>query len=155
MKTYSAKASDVKREWHVIDAEGQILGNVSTQAARFLMGKHKAMFSRHLDTGDYVVVINAEKVKVTGNKLTQKMYYRHSNYPGGLKSANLQKLLTEDPAKVIEHAVRGMLPQNKLEAPMMKRLRVFRGAEHPYLGQTKAAAPAPAAAEAGTEEAKA
>ena len=155
MKTYSAKASDVKREWHVIDAAGQILGQVSTQAAKLLMGKHKAMFSHHLDTGDYVVVINAEKVKVTGNKLTQKMYYRHSNYPGGFKAVSLEKLLAEDPTKVIEHAVRGMLPHNRLEAPMLKRLRVFRGEAHPYLGQTKAvAAPAPAGTEAGREEVK-
>jgi large subunit ribosomal protein L13 len=155
MKTYSAKAGDVKREWHVIDAAGQVLGNVSTQAAKLLMGKHKAMFSRHLDTGDYVVVINAEKVKVTGNKLTQKMYYRHSNYPGGLKTTSLEKLLADDPTKVIEHAVRGMLPRNRLEAPMMKRLRVFRGEAHPYMGQTKVAAGAPGpAAEAKPEEAK-
>ncbi len=153
MKTYSPKAGDVKREWHVIDAAGKVLGNVSTQAATLLMGKHKAMYSRHLDTGDYVVVINAEKVKVTGNKLSQKMYYRHSNYPGGLKSTSLQKLLADDPTKVIEHAVRGMLPQNRLEAPMMKRLRVFRGEAHPHMGQTNpvttAAAPP---AEAKPEE---
>jgi len=149
MKTYSTKAADVKREWHVIDAAGQVLGNVSTQAAKLLMGKHKAMFSRHLDTGDYVVVINAEKVKVTGNKLTQKMYYRHSNYPGGLKATSLQKLLAEDPEKVIEHAVRGMLPRNRLEAPMMKRLRVFRGEAHPHMGQIPVAP-----AEAKPEEAK-
>ncbi len=153
MKTYSAKASDVKREWHVIDASGQVLGNVSTQAAKLLMGKHKTMYSRHLDTGDYVVVINAEKVKVTGNKLTQKTYYRHSNYPGGLKATSLQALLAVDPAKVIEHAVKGMLPQNRLNAPMMKRLRVFRGEAHPHLGQTQAAAAAPAA-ETKPEEAK-
>ncbi len=153
MKTYSPKASDVKREWHVIDASGQVLGNVSTQAAKLLMGKHKAMYSRHLDTGDYVVVINAEKVKVTGNKLTQKMYYRHSNYPGGFKATSLQKLLEDDPAKVIEHAVRGMLPQNRLEAPMMKRLRVFRGEAHPYMGQTRPGGTAPAPAEAAPADA--
>ena len=155
MKTYSVKASDVKREWHVIDAADQVLGQVSTQAAKLLMGKHKAMFSHHLDTGDYVVVINAEKVKVTGKKLSQKIYYRHSHYPGGLKAVSLQKLLADDPTKVIEHAVRGMLPHNRLEAPMLKRLRVFRGEAHPYLGQTQAVgAPVPVSTEAGPEEVK-
>jgi len=144
MKTYSTKASDIKREWHVIDASGQILGKVATQAANRLMGKHKPVFSRHLDTGDYVVVINAEKVRVTGDKLKQKMYYRHSGYPGGLKSISLERMLETSPARVIEHAVKGMLPHNRLEAQMMKRLKVYAGEVHPHQSQVK---PAPAKAE--------
>ena len=135
IKTYSAKASDIKREWHLIDVSGQILGKVSTQIANLLMGKHKPLFERHLDTGDYVVVINAEKVRVTGNKLKQKMYYRHSGYPGGFKSTSLEKMLQTHPTRVIEHAVEGMLPHNKLQAQMMKRLRIFAGEAHPYQGQ--------------------
>jgi large subunit ribosomal protein L13 len=143
MKTYSTKTSDIKREWHVIDASGQVLGKVATQAANWLMGKHKPLFSRHLDTGDYVVVINAEKVHVTGAKLKQKMYYRHSGYPGGLKSVSLERVLETNPARVIEHAVKGMLPHNRLEAQMMKRLKVYAGEDHPHQGQVK---PAPAQA---------
>ena len=146
MKTYSTKASDIKREWHVIDASGQILGKVATQAANRLMGKHKPLFSRHLDAGDYVVVINAEKVRVTGDKLKQKMYYRHSGYPGGLKSVSLEKMLETSPARVIEHAVKGMLPHNRLEAKMMKRLKVYAGEAHPHLSQVK---PTPAKTEEG------
>jgi large subunit ribosomal protein L13 len=143
MKTYSTKTSDIKREWHVIDASGQVLGKVATQAANWLMGKHKPLFSRHLDTGDYVVVINAEKVHVTGAKLKQKMYYRHSGYPGGLKSVSLERVLETNPARVIEHAVKGMLPHNRLEAQMMKRLKVYAGEDHPHQSQVK---PAPAQA---------
>lgn len=146
MKTYSTKASDIKREWHVIDASGQILGKVATQAANRLMGKHKPVFSRHLDMGDYVVVINAEKVRVTGDKLKQKMYYRHSGYPGGLKSVSLEKMLETSPARVIEHAVKGMLPHNRREAQMMKRLKVYAGEAHPHQSQVT---PAPAKAEEG------
>jgi len=139
MKTFSTKASDIKREWHVIDASGQVLGGIATRAAGLLMGKHKAIFTRHLDTGDYVVVVNAAKVRATGNKLQGKIYYRHSGYPGGFKAISLQALLEQDPAKAIQHAVRGMLPHNRLEASMMKRLRVFAGDEHPHLGQVKEA----------------
>ena len=135
MKTYSTKVSDIKRDWHVIDASGQVLGGVATEAARLLMGKHKAIFCRHLDTGDHVVVINAEKVRTTGNKLSQKMYYRHSRYPGGLKSASLGDILKTNPGKAIEHAVKGMLPHNRLEAKMMRRLRIYSGDEHPHKGQ--------------------
>ena len=137
MKTYSTKASDIKREWHVIDASDKILGRVATQAASLLMGKHKPIFCHHLDTGDYVVVINAEKVRVTGNKAKQKFYYRHSGYPGGLKSVSLEKMLQTHPTRVIEYGVKGMLPQNRLRASMMKRLRVHAGDTHPYQGQTK------------------
>lgn len=135
MKTYSTKASEIKREWHIIDASDEVLGRMATRAAGLLMGKHKATFCRHLDTGDYVVIINAAKVRTTGNKLKQKIYYSHSGYPGGLKAINLEAMLKKDPSKVIAHAVKGMLPHNRLEATMMKRLRVYSGDEHPHLGQ--------------------
>jgi len=138
MKTYSTKASDIKRQWHVVDASGKILGRLATQVAGLLMGKHKPIFSRNLDTGDFVVITNADKVRVTGNKTEQKIYYRHSGYPGGLKSISLEKLLQTNPTQVIEHAVKGMLPQNRLRASMMKRLRVYAGEAHPHLAQTKA-----------------
>jgi len=138
MKTYSAKASEIKREWHVIDARDRILGKLATEVAWLLMGKHKPMFSRNLDVGDYVVVVNAEKVKVTGNKAKQKTYYRHSGYPGGLKSINYEKLMQTHPTRVIEHAVKGMLPHNRLGNSMIKKLRVYVGDSHPHLTQTKA-----------------
>ncbi len=138
MKTYSTKASDIKRQWHVIDASGKVLGRLATQAASLLMGKHKPIFSRHLDTGDFVVIINADKVRFTGNKAEQKLYYRHSGYPGGLKSISLEKMLETNPSRVIEHAVKGMLPHNRLGAQMMKKLRVYAGEEHPHLAQTGA-----------------
>ena len=137
MKTYSTKASDIKREWHVIDASGKVLGRLATQVARLLMGKHKPIFSPNLDTGDFVVVINAEKVRVTGNKAKQKVYYRHSGYPGGLKSIDLEKMMQTNPTKVIEHAVKGMLPHNRLGAKMFKKLKVYTGDTHPHLAQTK------------------
>ncbi len=138
MKTYSTKASDIERQWHVIDASGKVLGKLATQAARLLMGKHKPIFSRNLDTGDFVVVINAEKVCVTGNKAKQKVYYRHSGYPGGLKSVTFEKMMQTKPTRVIEHAVKGMLPHNRLGASMMKKLKVYAGSTHPYLAQTGA-----------------
>ena len=132
MKTYSVKASEIKREWHVIDAADQVLGRLATQVARLLMGKHKPIFTRNLDTGDYVVVINADKVRVTGNKAKQKVYYRHSGYPGGLKTISYDKLMETDPTRVIEHAVKGMLPHTRLGANMMKKLRVYVGDTHPH-----------------------
>jgi large subunit ribosomal protein L13 len=147
IKTYSVKASDIQREWHVIDAGDQILGKVAAEVARLLMGKHKPIFSRHLDTGDNVVVINAAKVKVTGNKARQKLYYRHTGYPGGLRSVNLETMLEKNPERVIEHAVRGMIPHNRLGDQIIKKLRVYAGAEHPHQSQTKAAP-----AETGQEE---
>lgn len=127
MKTYSAKASEIKRQWHKIDASGKVLGKLATEAAGLLMGKHKPMFSRNLDGGDFVVITNAEKVRLTGNKSRQKLYYRHSGYPGGLKSINVEKLLQTDPTRVIEYAVKGMLPKNRLQDGMMKRLKVYAG----------------------------
>ncbi|MEE9583058.1 MAG: 50S ribosomal protein L13 [Dehalococcoidales bacterium] len=139
MKTYSVKASEIKREWHVIDASDKVLGRLATGVARLLMGKHKPMFSRHLDTGDFVVVVNAGKVRVTGNKAKQKLYYRHSGYPGGLKSVNLEEMLKTRPDRVIEHAVKGMLPKNRLGNSMIKKLKVYAGDSHPHLAQTKVA----------------
>ena len=135
MKTYSTKIKDIERKWHVIDASGRTLGKLATEAARLLMGKHKPTFSPNLDTGDNVVVINAEKIQVTGNKLKQKQYYRHSDYPGGFRSTSLEKMMRDDPTRVIEHAVRGMLPHTRLGAQMRKKLRVYAGDSHPHLAQ--------------------
>ena len=135
MKTYSTKIKDIERKWHVMDASGRTLGKLATEAARLLMGKHKPTFSPNLDTGDNVVVINAEKVQVTGNKLKQKQYYRHSDYPGGFRSTSLEKMMQDDPTRVIEHAVRGMLPHTRLGAQMRKKLRVYAGDSHPHLAQ--------------------
>ena len=136
MKTYAAKESDIKREWHVIDASGKILGRLAVQVANLLMGKHKPMFSRNQDTGDFVVVINADKIRVTGDKAKQKLYYRHSGYPSGLKSISLEKMMQTNPTRVIELAVKGMLPHNRLGAKMIKKLRVYVGDTHPHLSQT-------------------
>jgi len=138
MKTYSTKASEIERQWHIIDASDKILGRLATQAAHLLMGKHKPTFCRHLDVGDFVVVINAEKVRVTGNKAKQKLYYRHSGYPGGLKSVSLEKMMQDNPTRVIEHAVNGMLPHNRLGANIRKRLKVYVGDVHPHRAQTRA-----------------
>jgi len=137
MKTYSTKAADIERQWHVIDASGKTLGRLATRIAGFLMGKHKPIFSPNLDTGDFVIVINADKVRVTGNKAKQKLYYRHSGYPGGLKSITLEKMMQTNPTRVIEHAVKGMLPHTRLGASMKRKLRVYVGDAHPHLAQTK------------------
>jgi len=137
VKTYSVKVSEIKRDWHVIDATDQVLGRLATRVARLLMGKHKPIFSRNLDVGDYVVIINAGKVRVTGDKAKQKVYYRHSGYPGGLKSITYDKLMQANPTRVIEHAVKGMLPHTRLGANMMKKLKVYVGDTHPHLGQTE------------------
>jgi large subunit ribosomal protein L13 len=136
LKSYSVKASEIKRDWHVIDARDKVLGRLATEVARLLMGKHKAMFSRHLDTGDYVIVVNAAKVRVSGNKEKQKLYYRHSGYPGGLKSISLEEMLKAKPEWVIEYAVKGMLPKNRLGNSMIKKLKVYAGDSHPHLAQT-------------------
>ncbi len=135
MRTYSPKLKEVQREWHVIDAAGCTLGTVAGRAAVLLRGKHKAMYATHLDTGDYVVVINAARVVVTGNKRSQKMYYRHSGYPGGLKSRTFDEMMERDPRRVIEHAVKGMLPKTSLGRSMYRKLRVYAGADHPHRGQ--------------------
>jgi len=138
MGTYSTKASDIEREWRVMDASGKTLGRLASEVARLLKGKHKPIYSPHLDVGDYVIIVNAAKVKVTGNKLTQKIYYRHSGYPGGLKSITLGRMMETHPTRVIEYAVKGMLPHNRLGAAMFKKLKVYPGAEHPHQGQVKA-----------------
>lgn len=135
MKTYSTKIKDIERKWHVIDASDRTLGKLATEAAGLLMGKHKPIFSPNLDTGDHVIVINAEKVRVTGNKLKQKHYYRHSGYPGGFKSISLEKMMQDNPTRVVEHAVRGMLPHTRLGTQMRKKLRVYTGELHPHLAQ--------------------
>lgn len=135
MKTYALKQSEVDQKWVLIDANGQTLGRLATQLARLLTGKDKPSYSPHVVGGDVVVVINAAKIKVSGNKMTDKMYYRHSGYPGGLKQASLAELLQKSPSQVIEHAVAGMLPKNKLQAIMLKNLKVYAGTEHPHAPQ--------------------
>lgn len=135
IKTYSPKPSELTHEWYLIDAEGKTLGRLATLIATYVIGKHKVRYSAHLDCGDNIVVINADKVAVTGNKLADKMYYRHSGYPGGIKETNLQALLAKHPTQVIEKAVYGMLPSNRLRDDRMKRLKVYAGAEHPHAGQ--------------------
>ena len=135
-KTYSAKKADFQqRNWFVVDAEGVTLGRLATTVAATLRGKHKAMYTPHVDTGDFVVVINAEKVKVTGNKETQKFYYRHSDYPGGLKSTSLKDMRARHPERIIENAVRGMLPGSNLGRQQLKKLKVYAGANHPHAAQ--------------------
>ncbi|MGB6873029.1 MAG: 50S ribosomal protein L13 [Dehalococcoidia bacterium] len=136
MKTYSPKAKDIEREWWVIDATDKTLGRIATQIAKLLMGKHKPIYAPHIDTGDYVVVINAAKVKVTGEKAEQKIYYRHSGYPGGLKSQRFEELFGKNPSRVMELAVKGMLPHNRLGRAMLKKLKVYPGNEHPHQAQT-------------------
>ena len=137
MKTYSVKASEIKRHWHVIDASGRVLGKLATEVAQLIMGKHKPIYTRHLDVGDYVVVTNAGKVVLTGNKTQQKVYHRHTGYPGGLKTVTFEKMIAEKPTWVIEHAVKGMLPKNRLGAAMIKKLKVYVGDAHPHRGQTE------------------
>jgi len=135
MKTFSAKAEDVERKWYVVDAQGQTLGRLASKIAAVLRGKHKPIFTPHIDCGDYVIVINAEKVWVTGLKQDQKMYYRHSGYPGGLKQITLRDQLAKFPNRVIETAVKGMLPKNKLGQQMYKKLKVYAGSMHPHAAQ--------------------
>jgi large subunit ribosomal protein L13 len=138
MRTYSPKASDIERHWHVIDAEGATLGRLATEVAQLLRGKHKPIYSPHFDTGDFVIVINAAKVQVTGKKAKQKIYYRHSQYPGGLKSTSFAKMLDSRPTWVIEHAVKGMLPHNRLGRKLIRRLKVYAGDTHPHQAQVNA-----------------
>ncbi len=138
MKTFVAKKKDVEEQWHLIDADGAVLGRLSTRIATMLRGKDKAIYTSHVDTGGYIVVINAAKIKVTGNKLKQKKYYHHTFYPGGLKSEVLGDLLKRKPEKIIFHAVRGMLPKNKLASRLLTKLKVYPGAEHPHIAQLSA-----------------
>lgn len=135
MKTYTATPQTVTRDWYVIDAADQTLGRLATEVARRLRGKHKPEYTPHVDTGDYIVVINADKVRVTGNKGTDKMYYRHTGFPGGLKSASFNQLQDAAPERVIELAVKGMLPRNPLGRAMRKKLKVYAGSEHPHTAQ--------------------
>ncbi|MDP9244066.1 MAG: 50S ribosomal protein L13 [Chloroflexota bacterium] len=135
MKTYTVKASEIERRWWLVDATDQTLGRLATRIATLLEGKHKAIYSPHLDTGDHVVVVNAKAIRVTGNKLQQKSYFRHSNYPGGLKEESLETLLARKPELVIERAVKGMLPRNRLGRAMIKKLKVYAGGEHPHAAQ--------------------
>ncbi|MBF0358941.1 MAG: 50S ribosomal protein L13 [Magnetococcales bacterium] len=140
MKTYSAKPSDIKREWFVVDAEDKVLGRLATEVAIRLRGKHKPMFTPHMDCGDFIVIVNADKVKLTANKMDDKLYYRHSRYPGGLKSKTArQELEGATPERVIESAIRGMLPKTKLGRDMYRKLKVYKGAEHPHSGQNPVA----------------
>ncbi|AOE50490.1 50S ribosomal protein L13 [Kangiella sediminilitoris] len=135
MKTFNAKPETVKRDWYVVDAAGKTLGRLATEVARRLKGKHKAEYTPHVDTGDYIVVINAEKVTVTGNKAEDKKYYRHSGYPGGIKETNFNKLQAEKPEMIIEKAVKGMLPKNPLGRDMFRKLKVYAGSEHKHEAQ--------------------
>ncbi len=135
MKTFSAKPSEVKRDWYLVDATDKTLGRLASEIARRLRGKHKPVYTPHVDTGDYIVVINAEKVRVSGNKATDKTYYRHSGYPGGIKSITFDKLIQRAPERVIETAVKGMLPKNPLGRAMFRKLKVYAGAEHKHAAQ--------------------
>jgi large subunit ribosomal protein L13 len=135
VKTYAVKASEIERSWWVVDATDQTLGRLATRIATLLEGKHKPIYSSHLDTGDHVVVLNAARIRVTGDKLRQKSYYRHSGYPGGLREESLEHLLERKPELVIERAVKGMLPQNRLGRAMFRKLKVYPGAEHPHQAQ--------------------
>ena len=135
MRTYSAKASEVRRDWYIVDAENIVLGRLATEVARRLRGKHKAEYTPHVDTGDNIIVINADKIKVTGKKREEKMYHRHSGYPGGLTSMSLDKLQEKHPERIIELAVKGMLPKNPLGRQMYRKLKVYAGAAHPHEAQ--------------------
>jgi large subunit ribosomal protein L13 len=135
MKTFSAKAESVERDWYVVDAEGKTLGRLATEVASRLRGKHKPEFTPHVDTGDYIVVVNADKVTVTGDKATKKIYYSHTEYPGGIKDINFQQLINKAPERVIQSAVKGMLPRGPLGREMFRKLKVYVGSEHPHTAQ--------------------
>jgi large subunit ribosomal protein L13 len=135
IKTYTPKPEDIQREWFVVDAKDQTLGRLASQIAHLLRGKHKPIFSPHMDVGDYVIVINCDKVRVTGRKLDQERYYRHSGYPSGLRSRTMREQMERFPERVIEAAVRGMLPKNKLGRQMIKKLKVYQGDSHPHAAQ--------------------
>jgi large subunit ribosomal protein L13 len=135
MKTYSAKPGEIARDWYVVDAEGQTLGRLATRIADTLRGKGKAAYTPHVDTGDFVVVVNAEKIAVTGNKLDAKMYYRHSGYPGGLRQRTLREQLDRLPTEVLRKAVKGMLPRNRLGRQQLTKLKIYAGPEHPHAAQ--------------------
>jgi len=138
MKTYSARPAEVQRSWLVVDGEGRTLGRLATQIATVLKGKHKPIYTPHIDTGDHVVVINAEKVKLTGRKADDKMYFRHTMYPGGVRWTNIQQVFATHPERVIQHAVQGMMPKTKLGRAMIKKLKVYAGPRHPHAAQQPA-----------------
>ncbi len=135
MKTFSARPADIEKKWYLVDAEGQVLGRMATRIADILRGKDKPIYTPHIDTGDFVVVINAEKVVVTGKKAEQKEYQRYSGYPGGLKKISYQRMLKTHPERIVEHAVRGMIPHNRLGRAIIKKLKVYAGSEHPHQSQ--------------------
>ncbi len=135
MKTYTPKSGEIERNWRIVDAEGMVLGRIATQIADMLRGKDKPTFSPHMDTGDFVVVVNADKVRLTGKKISEKVYYRHSGYPGGIKSIVAEKMLEKKPEGLLIEAVKGMLPKNKLRKVFMKKLKVYAGGEHPHEAQ--------------------
>ncbi|CAH0993346.1 50S ribosomal protein L13 [Sinobacterium norvegicum] len=135
MKTFSAKPADVKRDWYIVDAADKTLGRLATEIAHRLRGKHKAEYTPHVDTGDYIVVINAAQVRVTGKKATDKIYYSHTEYPGGLKDISFEKLIDKAPERVIQSAVKGMLPRNPLGRAMFRKMKVYAGSEHPHAAQ--------------------
>jgi len=135
MKTFSAKLESVERDWYVVDAEGKTLGRLATEVARRLRGKHKPEYTPHVDTGDYIVIVNAEKIRVTGNKTKDKLYHRHTGYPGGLKTVSFEQLIERAPERAIETAVKGMLPRNPLGRAMYRKLKVYAGTEHPHAAQ--------------------
>ena len=143
MRTFSPKPSDIQRAWHVIDANGAVLGRVATEAANLLRGKHKPTWAPHVDTGDHVIVVNAGKIQVTERKATGKVYYRHSGYPGGLRSESLEHLLARSPEKVVRRAVRGMIPKTRLGRSQIKKLRVYAGPTHPHTAQQPQERPLP------------
>jgi len=135
MKTFSAKHDEVERHWYLVDATNKTLGRLSTEIANRLRGKHKPIYTPHVDTGDYIVVVNASKIRVTGNKMTDKIYYKHTGYIGNMKSMNLETMLEKNPERVIMKSVKGMLPKNKLSNAMLKKLKVFAGPEHNHISQ--------------------
>jgi large subunit ribosomal protein L13 len=138
MKTYSPKKKEIARSWYVVDADGQVLGRLASEVAQILRGKHKPTYAPHLDTGDQVVVINAEKIRLSGEKVGKKVYHRHSGYPGGIREVPYERLLARHPERLIEQAVRGMLPRTRLGRQMARKLFVYRGSEHPHAGQKPA-----------------
>jgi len=135
MKTYSAKPHEVKRDWYIVDATGKVLGRVAAEIARRLRGKHKPEFTPHVDTGDYIVVVNAEKLRVTGNKAKDKVYHRHSGYPGGIFTTTFEKLQAKHPERVLQLAVKGMLPKGPLGYAMIRKMKIYKGADHPHTAQ--------------------
>ncbi|MBW7996747.1 MAG: 50S ribosomal protein L13 [Candidatus Glassbacteria bacterium] len=135
MQTFSVKPTDIEKKWYVVDASGKVLGRLATEISRVLRGKHKPYFAPHLDTGDFVIVVNAEKIRLTGRKMEQKHYFRHSGYPGGAKTVRLDKMLQAHPERVIMKAVKGMLPHNRLGRSQLKKLKVYAGSDHPHQSQ--------------------